>query len=533
MQLPIGVSENFSGIIDLISMKSLSFSEENKGSTVDIHPIPKEMEDHAIKTREQLVETLADFDDALAEKYLAGEDIPPSLLKKNIRESVIKKDFIPVFCGSAFKNKGIQPLIDGIVEYLPSPQDRGDIKGISGRDHKKEEWRKPDPMGPFSALAFKISTDPFVGGLTYTRIYSGEIKSGQMIFNSVKSKKERVGKILQMHANKRKELQSASAGDIVAISGLKTTTTGETLCKEQSPILFDLMQFPQSVISIAIEPKTAADEKKLMETLSWLKLEDPSFDFQHNTETGQLLLKGMGELHLEIICDRIKREFKTAIRTGVPQVSYRESISITQSASFTHKKDVAGKVQFGQVSLQVEPINFQEGVLFESKIKKKTLPKQILTAIENSIYNTALGGARAGYPLINTKATLLEAKYDEAESVELAYIIASANAFSQAISQAKPIMLAPLMLLEVVTPGEYTGDIMSDLNKKKAQILKMEQKGKKEVISAEVFLSEMFGYSTSLRSSSQGRASFTMAFDRYKEISKEATQELLIKRGIL
>ena len=532
VQLPVGISENFSGVIDLIPMRSLSFSEEDKGSTVGIHPIPAGMMDDAIKAREQLVELLSDFDDDLAEKYLAGDDIPASLLKKTIREVVIKKDFVPVFCGSAFKNKGIQPLLDGIVEYLPSPQERREIKGVSGKDHKKEETRRPDPAESFSALAFKISTDPFVGGLTYTRIYSGEIRPGQMVFNSVKLKKERVGKILQMHANKRKELPKASAGDIVAISGFKKTITGETLCKEQNPIIFDLMQFPQSVITIAIEPKTAADEKKLMDTLGQLKLEDPSFGFKHNAETGQLLLNGMGELHLEIICDRIKREFKTAIRTGVPQVSYRESISAIQTASFTHKREVGSKVQFGHVRLQVEPADFQEGVLFESKIKKKTLPKPIPTAIENSIHNTALGGIQAGYSLINTKATLLEAQYDEAESVELAYIIASANAFSQAISRAKPVMLAPLMLLEVVTPGEYTGDIISDLNKKKAQILKMEQKGNKEVITVEVFLSEMFGYATSLRSSSQGRASFTMSFDRYRELSQEATRELLKKRGI-
>ena len=533
VQLPVGAEENFSGVIDLISMESLSFSEEDKGSKVTINSIAEDLLDSATKTREQLIETLADFDDDLAEKYLAGDDISPSLLKNTIREAVIKKDFIPVFCGSAFKNKGIQPLLDGIVEYLPSPQERGEIKGVSGKDRSKEEIRRPDPEEPFSALAFKISTDPFMGRLTYTRIYSGEIKPGQMVFNPLKLKKERVGKILQMHANKREELSQASAGDIVAISGLKETVTGETLCREQSPILFDLMQFPQSVISMAIEPNTAADEKKLMETLGQLKLEDPSFDFEHNVETGQLLLHGMGELHLEIICDRLKREFKVAIRTGIPQVSYRESISATQTASFTHKKDVGGKMQFGYVNLQVEPVDCQDGVLFESKIKKNTLPKKIASAIENSIHNTALGGALTGHALINMKVTLLGTRYDETESVELAYIIASANAFSQAVSQAKPIMLAPLMLLEVVTPSDYRGNIINDLNKKKAQILKMEQKGNKEVITAEVFLSEMFGYSTSLRSSSQGRASFTMSFDRYREISKEATQKLLKKRGIL
>ena len=533
VQLPVGVSESFSGVIDLVSMKSLTFSENDKGSTVEAHPIPTDMESDAKDSRETLIETLADFDDTLAEKYLAGEDIPIDLLKKTIRDVVIKKDFIPVYCGAAFKNKGVQPLIDGIIDYLPSPKGRGEIKGISVKDHSKEEIRKPHPKEPFSALAFKISTDPFVGGLTYTRIYSGEIKAGQMVYNSVKSKRERVGKILQMHANKREELSKASAGDIVAISGFKETVTGETLCKEQSPIVFDLMQFPQSVISIAIEPKTTADEKKLMNTLNQLKLEDPSFGFQHNAETGQLLLSGMGELHLEIICDRIKREFKTAIRTGMPQVSYRESISKVESSSYTHKKDEGGRVQFGHVGLHVEPTPFQEGVLFESKIKKNSLPKEFQKAIEDSIHNTALGGIIAGYPLINTKVTLTDALYNETESVELAYVIASANAFSNALSNAKPTMLAPLMLLEVVTPAEYTGDIISDLNKKKAQILKMEQKGNKEVVSAEVFLSKMFGYSTSLRSSSQGRASFTMTFQRYEEISPEATKELLKKRGIL
>ncbi|MCY4523247.1 MAG: elongation factor G [Halobacteriovoraceae bacterium] len=531
VQLPIGTEDKFSGVIDLISLKAFYFGED-KGLTVKTESIPQEMQEDVQKARERLIEVLSDFDDNLAEKYLEGKEISSSLLKKVIREAVIKKDFIPVYCGSAFKNKGVQPLLDGIIDFLPSPKDRGEVKGVSGKDHTKEEVRAPDPQEPFSALAFKISTDPFVGGLTYIRIYSGEIRTGQMIFNALKCKKERISKILQMHANKRKELSQASAGDIVAICGFKETTTGETLCKEQNSILFDLMEFPNSVISIAIEPRTTADEKKLMDSLKQLKWEDPSFDFQHNTETGQLLVFGMGELHLEIICDRLKREFKVDIRTGVPQVSYRESITNTRTESYTHRKEVGDKIQFGHIKLQVEPVKYQQGVLFENKIKKNTLPKQIVIAIENSIHNTALGGSLTGNSLINIKTTLLQAEYNEMESVELAYIIAAANAFSQAVSQANPILLAPVMNLEIVTPSEYTGDIINDLNKKKAQIIKMEQKGRKEVIISEVFLSEMFGYSTTLRSSSQGRASFTMSFKHYGEISQEETQKLLKKMGI-
>ena len=534
VQLPIGAEEKFSGVVDVLSMRSLFFDEKDQGSTVREDVIPSDMEKEALDLRESLIEALADFDDELAEKYLSGDDIGANLIKKVMRTAVIKKNFIPVFCGAAFKNKGIQPLLDGVVDYLPSPVDRGVVVGVSAKDHTKEAMRRPDLKDYFSALAFKISVDPFVGGLTYIRIYSGQLKTGQTVFNGFKSKKERVNKIVRMYANKREELDKASAGDIVAVCGLKETMTGETLSTTSHPILFDLMKFPQTVISMAIEAKTTSDEKKLMETLPRLKLEDPSFNFQDNKDTGQLLLYGMGELHLEIICDRLRREFSIEINTGSPEVSYRESISKIQESSYIYrKKDISGKMQFGHVVLRISPQDCQTGLVFHSQIKKRSLPEPILEVIEESVRHTALGGVLAGHALINARVDLIKADYNEQESVDVAYSIAAANALMDALAKASPVLLSPSMNLEVVTPSEYTGSIISDLNKKKAQILKMEQKGNKEVITAEVFLSEMVGYSTVLRSSSQGRASFSMTFERYKEVSKERMEEILKQRGIL
>ena len=533
VQLPWGAEENFKGVIDLIGMKAMSFSDNDLGSTVESVEIPEEYLSRAEEARENLMEILADYDDEFAETYLEGEEITDEKIRCVIRNAVIEQGLVPCLCGSAFKNKGVQPLLDAIVDYLPSPADRGNIRGHNIKDVSKDENRKPDESDLFSALAFKVASDAFVGTITYTRIYSGTVKSGQQIFNPHKKKRERIGKILQMHADKRKELESAGAGDIVALAGLKDTVTGETLCSEHKPILYDLMEFPETVISMAVEPKTSDDEKKLEVVLKQLKIEDPSFDYRSNAETGQLLVYGMGELHLEIVVDRLERDFKVGVRVGKPQVAYRESVKETMDRESVFQKEHGDKVQFGRVRLRVEPTGFQGGVLFESNVSKRDIPQNFIDEIEKSIHETAPGGIFSGYPLIDIKVTLLEAPYREEESAEVAYAIAASRAFLEACRNARPVLLWPIMDLEVVTPSEYTGDIISDINSKKGSILNMFFKHSKEVIQAEVPLREMFGYSTRLRSRSQGRANFTLNFKEYREIPPEAARKILESRGIV
>ncbi len=532
IQIPIGTESDFKGLIDLLEMKAHFFSEDDQGETVDIKDIPADYADQAQEKRDELIETLADYDDELAERYLEGQEIDVPTIKKAIRKAVIEKDFIPVFCGAAFKNKGVQQVLDGVIAYLPSPIDRGEIKGHNAKDFEKIEIRKPDPEDLFSGLAFKIASDPFVGLLTYVRIYSGEMKVGQQVYNPLKKKRERIGKILQMHANKRTELPVAKAGDIVAVYGLKETITGETICAEHKPIIYDLMQFPETVISVAIEPKTSADEKKLLETLNQLKLEDPTFDYKNNPETGQLLIMGMGELHLDIITDRLNREFKVGVNVGKPQVSYRESAAGTGEASYTYNQEFAGKVQFGKCTLRVENDSEHAGITFKSEVSKRDLPEDILSAIEKSVRDTALGGTLAGYPLIHLKVTLVDAPYNELESSELAYTIAASFAFKEAVKAGGARLLEPLMALEVITPSDYTGDVVSDVNTKRGKILMMGYKQNKDVIEAEVPLAEMFGYSTDLRSKTQGRANFTMTFKKYEEMSMNLAKSVLEKKGI-
>lgn len=532
IQRPIGAEENFSGIVDLVEMKALYFPADSLGSKLEIKEIPTDFVDECLISRDELIETLSDYDDELAEKYLGGEFIETEHLKRVIRLATIQKSFIPVLCGSAFKNKGVQPLLDAVVAYLPSPYDRGEIHGHSLKDPEKIETRKPEIDEMFSGIAFKIATDPFVGSVTYVRIYSGKLESGQTVYNSLKKKRERVNKIFQMHADKRTEIQEAFAGDIVAIAGFKETTTGETLCTENKPIIYDLMEFPETVISVAIEPKTAADEKKLLSALEQLKNEDPSFSFRANQETGQLLIYGMGELHLEIIADRLQREFNVGIRVGKPQVSYRESISGAASAEGVFNKELGGKVQFGQAVLKVEPVDYQAGVLFESEVSSKKIPQNIIDAIKKSVMDTAPGGMLAGYPFLNIKATLVDAVFNENESTEVAYAIAASSAFRDACKKAGVRLLEPVMDLEVMTPQDYTGDVISDINSKRGKIINMGIKQNKDLIVAEVPLAELFGYSTDLRSKSQGRASFTMKFKCYIEMPTELAKSTLEKKGI-
>ncbi len=532
IQLPIGAEDQFEGLVDLVEMRAKTFSSDDLGAKVIDGEIPESMQEASEMAREQLIETLADFSDDLAEKYLGGEELSTEEIKATIRRAVIDDNFIPVLCGSAFKNKGVQPLLDAVCDYLPSPLDRGEVKGHSAKDNEKEDSRKPDPTDLFSGLAFKITSDPFVGLLTYVRIYSGEIKVGQNIYNPLKKKKERVNKILQMHADKRTEIETARAGDIVALSGMKFTTTGETLCTDHKPIIYDLMDFPESVISVAIEPKTTVDEKKLLATLEQLKIEDPSFSFKNNPETGQLLIFGMGELHLEIIADRLLREFKVGVNVGKPQVSYRETISSAAQAESTFNREHAGKVQFGHAKIKVEPYDGKGTIAFESEVTKKQLPADFIEAIEKGIRDTAPGGALAGYPMINLKVTLLQAIYNEEESSEVAYVIAASQAFMDAIRKANLELLEPIMDLEIVTPSEYTGDVISDINQKRGHISSMGAKQNKELIHAQVPLAELFGYSTDLRSKSQGRASFSMEFAKYEIVAKDLAKKVLESKGI-
>ena len=532
IQLPIGAEDTFKGIVDVVNLKALFFKEGDLGSTVTEEELQGDLLEEAKIARDELVEHLCDYDDALAESYLGGEAIDVATIKKAIRRATCDFNFIPVLCGSAFKNKGIQPLLDAVVDYLPSPLDRGDIKGHNVKDIEKEEVRSPEIDDAFSALAFKIATDPFVGSITYIRIYSGELKSGGTIYNPIKKKRERITKILQMHADKRTELAHARAGDIVAVSGLKETTTGETLCAENKQIIYDLMDFPDSVISVAIEPKTSADEKKLLDCLNQLKLEDPSFTYSGNKETGQLLIYGMGELHLEIIADRLTREFNVGIRVGKPQVSYRESIATSATEGALFNREQGGKMQFGQATIKVEKADSPNGIIFETEVTKRDLPQVILDSIEKSIHDSAPGGAMAGYPFVHIKATLISAQYNELESSEVAYAIAASQAFREACKKASLRLLEPVMRLEVITPIDYTGDVIADINMKRGKIVSMGSKQNKEQVVAEVPLAEMFGYSTDLRSKTQGRASFTMTFAKYEEMDMNLAKKVLEAKGI-
>ena len=533
IQIPLGSEDDFKGVFDLIKMKLITWEESDQGSVPQYQEIESDHLENCQKKREELIEALADFDDELAELYLGGEEISQELVLSSLRRATTKEGLIPVLCGSAFKNKGVQPLLDAVVDLLPSPVDRGEIEGVSAKDNETLMKRSPSEKDLFSALAFKMTSDPFVGLLVYLRVYSGEVKVGQNIYNPLKKKRERIAKILKMHANKREEVTKARAGDIVAVTGLKTVVTGETLCSENKPIIYDLMQFPETVISVAIEPKTTADENKLLKSLNQLIVEDPTFQFKNNEETGQLLIHGMGELHLEIIIDRLEREFKVGINVGTPQVSYRETIENEATASHTYHKDIAGKMHFGQCQIKVHPMDHQSGVLFKSDLDKRKLPLNFQAAVEKGIHDTAPGGGLAGYAFIDLEATLVAAEYNEEESNELAYTIAASMAFKEACQSAKMMLMEPIMSVEIITPSEFTGEIIADLNAKRGKIMGIDPRpGEKEALKAQVPLAEMFGYSTDLRSRSQGRANYSMSFEKYEKLDENLAKELLKKRGI-
>lgn len=525
MQLPIGSEAEYVGLIDLIKMKALVWEEESLGAKFNVVDIPADLQEKAVEYREKLVDMVVDQDDAIMEAYLAGEEITEVQLKKCIRKGAIANDFVPVFCGSAFKNKGVQALLDAVVDYLPSPLDIGAIKGTN-IEGDEEVIRNPDPAEPFAALAFKIMTDPFVGTLTFARIYSGTLAAGTGIMNATKEKKERVGRMLLMHANSREDVKTASAGDIVAICGLKDTTTGDTLCDPLKPAVLERMEFPDPVIEVAVEPKTKADQEKMGLALSRLAAEDPSFRVTMDMESGQTVIKGMGELHLEILVDRMRREFSVEANVGAPQVAYRETITQVARVDYTHKKQTGGAGQFARLKLIMEPVESGEPYEFSNEIVGGSVPREYIPGVEKGLLSAMQSGPIVGFPVIDLKVRLVDGAHHDVDSSALAFEIAARAAFREAVQQAGPRLLEPMMKVEVVTPEEYMGDIIGDLSSRRGQVSGMDQQANARVISALVPLANMFGYVNTLRSMSQGRAQFTMQFERYEQVPQQVADEI-------
>jgi len=516
IQLPIGREDAFRGVIDLVEMKALIW-DDDKGETWEIQDIPEDMADFAKEWRNHMIEKLADHDETLMEAYIEGTEIDTAHLKQVIRKATNEIAITPVLCGTAFKNKGVQPLLDAVIDYLPSPLDVPPIKGIS--PDKGEEIRNPSDDEPFAALAFKVMTDPFVGKLTYFRVYSGVLKSGSHVYNATKDRKERVGRILQMHANSREERDAIYAGELAAAVGLKFTSTGDTLCDQSDPIILESMDFPNPVIDVAIEPKTKADQEKLGASLHKLAEEDPTFQVHTDEETGQTVISGMGELHLEIIVDRLLREFKVDANVGKPQVAYRETIrKPVEKVVGKFVRQTGGRGQFGHVVINIAPSGPGEGYEFEEKISGGVIPKDYIPSVNQGIKEAMENGILAGYPMVGVKVTLIDGSYHDVDSSEMAFRIAGSMAFKSAVAKAKPVLLEPVMEVEVVVPEEYMGDIIGDLNSRRGKIEGMEPRGKAQVIHGRIPLSEMFGYATDLRSLSQGRATYSMQFDRYEEV---------------
>jgi elongation factor G len=515
MQLPIGAEADFKGVVDLVIMKAIVWKDEALGAEFEVVDIPADLKAQADEYREKLVELAVEIDDEAMEAYLEGNMPSDTLLKELIRKGTINSLFVPVFCGSAFKNKGVQPLLDAVIDYLPSPLDIGETKGVNPHNEEEEISRKPDDAEKFSGLAFKIMTDPFVGTLTFVRIYSGKLESGSGVSNTVKDQKERIGRMLLMHANSREDIKEAYAGDIVALCGLKNTTTGDTLCDSNAEIILERMNFPEPVIEISIEAKNKADQEKLGGALSKLLSEDPSLRVHSNQETGQTILKGMGELHLEIILDRLKREHKVEVSQGKPQVAYREKITMKAEVDYTHKKQSGGAGQFARIKVIFEPLEPGEGFIFENKIVGGSVPREYIPAVEKGLEAAKETGPLIGFPMIDFKATLVDGAYHDVDSSALAFEIAAKACFREGIVKCKPKILEPIMAVEVVTPEDYMGDVIGDLNSRRGAIGSMDQRANARVIKAEVPLGEMFGYVSDLRSMSQGRAQFTMTFSHY------------------
>jgi elongation factor G len=530
LQIPIGREDQYRGLVDLIDEIGLVWTDDDDslGKEYTKIAVPADMQEQVKEYREKMIEGLAEVDEHLMEKYVHGEPITPAELKAAVRKGTISMKLFPVLCGASFKNKGVQPLLDSVIDYLPSPLDIPPVQGINP-ETKETEDRKADDEAPFAALAFKIMNDQHVGQLVFLRVYSGTLEAGSGVYNSTKDKKERVGRLLRMHANKKEEIEAVAAGDIAAAIGLKLTTTGDTLCDPDRPIVLESMTFPDPVIAVAIEPKTRADEEKLGTSLSRLALEDPTFRVTSDEETAQTLIHGMGELHLEIIVDRLLREFKVEANVGKPQVAYRETIRRKAEAQGRYVRQTGGRGQYGDVYLEVEPNEAGQGFEFENKIVGGSIPREYIPAVEKGIREALDTGVLAGYPMVDLKVRLTDGSYHEVDSNELAFKIAASMGFKEACRKAKPVLLEPVMDVEVVTPEEYMGAIVGDLNSRRGRIASMEARGSSQVIRANVPLGQMFGYATEMRSMTQGRATYTMQFARYEEVPPGISEEIMAK----
>lgn len=528
IQLPIGAEDQFSGIIDLVEMKAIKYSND-LGTDVEIGEIPEEYKAQAEEYREKLVEAVAELDEDLMEKYFAGEEITLEELKAGIRKATLSVQFYPVVCGTAFKNKGVQLMLDAVIDYLPAPTDVAAIKGINDDGEEVEKHSSDDE--PFAALAFKVMTDPYVGKLTFFRVYSGVLESGSYVQNSTKGKRERVGRILQMHANSREEISKVYAGDIAAAVGLKDTTTGDTLCDEKDHVILESMDFPEPVISLSVEPKSKADQDKMGQALQKLQEEDPTFRAHTDQETGQTIISGMGELHLDILVDRMKREFKVECNVGAPQVSYRETFRTSAQVEGKFVRQSGGRGQFGHVWIEFSPNEEGKGFEFENAIVGGVVPREYIPAVEAGLKDSLQNGVIAGYPLIDIKAKLFDGSYHDVDSNEMAFKIAASMALKGAAKKCNPVLLEPIMKVEVVVPEEYLGDIMGNITSRRGRVEGMEARGNAQVVRAMVPLSEMFGYATTLRSATQGRGVFSMVFDHYEEVPKSISEDIIKKNS--
>ncbi len=533
IQLPIGSESEFTGVVDLLEQKALVWHGETKlGEAYDVEEIPADLVEKAAEYRAQLIEAVSEADDELLEKYLAGEELTIAEIKAGIRKLVIAGEAFPVLCGSAFKNKGVQPMLDAVIDYLPSPLDVPSIEGLDVKDESITLERHPDSTEPFSALAFKVATHPFFGKLTYVRVYSGKVAQGAQVLNSTKGKKERIGKLFQMHSNKENPVDDATAGHIYAFIGLKDVTTGDTLCDPANPVVLESMTFPEPVIDVAIEPKTKADQEKLSVAIQKLAEEDPTFRVKLDEETGQTVIGGMGELHLDILVDRMRREFKVEANVGKPQVAYRETIRRTaEKIDYTHKKQTGGSGQFAKVQVTFEPLDTSEGELYEfvNAVTGGRIPREYIPSVDAGIQSAMQLGVVAGFPLVGVKATLLDGAYHDVDSSEMAFKIAGSMVLKEGIKRADPVILEPVMAVEVRTPEEYMGDVIGDINSRRGMIQSMEDATGVKVVRAQVPLSEMFGYIGDLRSKTQGRAVYSMQFDSYSEVPRNVAEEIIKK----
>ncbi|EDP74457.1 elongation factor G [Hydrogenivirga sp. 128-5-R1-1] len=528
VQLPVGAEDNYEGVVDLMEMKAIIWLEETLGAKYEIRDIPDDLKDKAQEWREKMVETIVETDDELMEKYLEGQEISVDELRSALRKATINRQLVPVLCGSAFKNKGVQPLLDAVIDYLPSPIDLPPIKGINPNTGETEE-RKPTDDEPFCAYAFKVMSDPYAGQLTYIRVFSGKLKAGSYVLNVTKGEKQRVGRLLLMHANTREEIQEVAAGEICAVVGLDAAT-GDTLSDEKHPIILEKLEFPDPVISMAIEPKTKKDQEKLSQVLNKFMKEDPTFRASSDPETGQTLIHGMGELHLEIMVDRMKREYNIEVNVGKPQVAYKETVRKKANGEGKFIRQTGGRGQYGHAIIEIEPLERGQGFIFENAIVGGVIPKEFIPAVEKGIKEAMEGGILAGYPVVDVKVRLYDGSYHEVDSSEIAFQIAGSMAFKDAAKKADPVILEPIMEVEVETPEDYVGDVIGDLNSRRGKIMGMENKGVITVVKAHVPLAEMFGYATTLRSLTQGRGTFIMKFSHYEEVPQHIAEKIIGER---